>query len=73
MSKGRPSVFADVDDELRQRIRARPTWPAAMLARELGCSRQTIYKHFPGRKAISSNEVLGAIRRHQSSGQGESR
>lgn len=71
--KGRPSIFDQIEEAQLERIDARASWPPALLARELGCSRASIYRHFPGREAISSNEVIDAVRRHQSSDPGESR
>ena len=42
----RPRAIANVDvDEVLPKLRRRETWPAALLAQLLGCSRRTVYNY----------------------------
>ena len=42
-------------------IGKRRHWPAALLAKVLGCNRAVVYRYFPGRGPIRTEEILRAI------------
>lgn len=57
----RPSIFCGLTPKHIAQIASRPSWPPALLADVLGCSRASIYRRFPGPHPIETSAILAAI------------
>lgn len=57
----RKSTLAHIPSSALETLQSRPRWTPCALAGVLGCSRETVYRHFPGGGQILTQQILAAI------------
>lgn len=69
----RKGILARLSGLALETLQSRRRWPPGELAAVLGCSRETVYRHFPGGGQILTQQILAAIEAAHERGRGTDR